>query len=105
MKKVIGIGLAALLVSAVIVRGVSAQATSDIVGTWEMTTVSPEGERPNTMVVTKDGETLKGVAKSPNGELAYDKVEVKGSDVTIVLTISYNGSPMVITYVGKIDKA
>ena len=84
---------------------VQAQNTPDIAGSWALTTTSPEGENTNTMVVTKEGDTLKAVAKSPQGERAYDSIELKGSDVTIVLTISYNSSPMVITYSGKVDGA
>ncbi len=69
-----------------------------------MTTNSPEGTTTNTMIVSKDGDKLKAVAKSERGERAYDNVEVQGSKVTIVLTIIYNGSEMVITYTGQIEK-
>jgi hypothetical protein len=78
--------------------------TADLVGTWEVTTVSPEGTRTHTMVVSKDGDGLKAVAKSPNGERPYDSAELKGTAVTLVLTISYNGAPMVITYTGRLDQ-
>jgi hypothetical protein len=78
--------------------------TANIVGTWEVTTISPEGTRTHTMVVTKDGDGLKAVAKGANGELPYDTVELKGTAVTLVLTISYNGAPLVITYTGKLDQ-
>jgi hypothetical protein len=98
----ITIGIALLLQTGAV--RLSAQGGSDIVGTWDMTTVSPEGDRPNTMVVTKEGDKLKAVAKSERGERPYDSIEVKGSDVTIVLTIDYNGTPMIITYSGKVDK-
>src|SRR5262245_47293970 len=76
----------------------------DIVGTWEMTTNSPEGTTINTMIVSNSDGKLKAIAKSERGERPYDSVEVQGSNVTIVLTITYQGSPMVITYSGKIDK-
>ena len=98
---VIAVGIALLVAPS---RLASAQNTADIVGTWDFTTNSPEGERTSTMVVSKDGEKLKAVAKGPAGERPYDSVEVKGNAVTMVLTISYNGSPMVITYVGKVDE-
>lgn len=78
--------------------------SQDIVGTWEMTTVTPEGDRPNTMIVSKEGDKLKAVAKSAQGERPYDSVELKGNAVTIVLTIDFQGTPMVITYTGQIDK-
>ena len=76
----------------------------DIVGTWEVTTNSPEGTTTNTMVVSSVDGKLKAVARSERGERPYDSVEVQGNNVTIVLTITYQGNPMVITYSGKIDK-
>src|ERR1043165_9612862 len=78
---------------------------ADIVGTWEMTTNSPEGTTMNEMVVSKDGDKLRALARSERGQRPYDSLEVSGNKVTIVLTIDYQGSPMVITYTGKIDKA
>jgi hypothetical protein len=69
-----------------------------------MTTNSPEGDRTNTMIVTREGGTLKATARSDAGERAYDSVEMKGSAVTIVLTISFQGNPMIITYSGTVDK-
>jgi len=82
---------------------VSAQ-SAEIVGTWEMTTNSPEGTRSNMMIVTKDSAAFKAVAKSERGERAYDSVQVEGTKVTIVLTIDYQGTAMVITYTGRMDK-
>ena len=51
----------------------------------------------------EDGK-LKAFGKSPQGERPYDSVNVEGSKITLVVTISYNGTPMVITYSGTIDK-
>lgn len=76
--------------------------TSRAVGTWDFTTQSPEGETKSTMVISEEGGTLKAVAKSERGERPYDSVAVDGSKITLVLTISYNGSPMVITYNGTL---
>ena len=95
----------ALALLAVPVRTLALQNDADVVGTWDFTTNSPEGERTSTMVVSKDGDKLKAVAKGPAGERPYDSIELKGNAITVVLTISYNGSPMIITYVGKVDGA
>src|SRR5262245_55779089 len=100
-RKLFVFGVVALLLFCVAVRGAQ---NVDIVGTWEMTTNSPEGTTMNTMVVSNIDGKLKAVAKSERGERQYDSVEVQGNNVTIVLTITYQGSPMVITYSGKIDK-
>jgi hypothetical protein len=74
------------------------------VGTWDLTTISPEGEFKSTLVVREEGGKLVAVGKSAQGERPYDSIAVEGNKVTMVVTISYNGSPMVITYNGKIDK-
>ena len=74
------------------------------VGTWDLTTVSPEGEFKSTLVVREEGGKLVAVGKSAQGERPYDSIAVEGSKITMVVTISYNGSPMVITYSGKVDK-
>jgi hypothetical protein len=55
------------------------------------------------MEVTQDGDTFKAVVKGDGGQLPYDKVTLKGSDVTLVLTIDFQGSPMTITYSGVVD--
>ena len=34
-----------------------------------------------------------------------DSIAVEGNKITLVITISYNGTPMIITYNGKIDGA
>lgn len=80
-----------------------AQNNADVVGSWEFTTQSPEGERTNTMVISRDGDKLKAVAKGAQGERPYDGIDVKGDAITVQLTINYNGSPMVIVYSGKVD--
>jgi hypothetical protein len=74
-----------------------------IVGEWDVTTVSPQGETTNLMVVSRDGEALKAVAKSEAGELPYDSIALTGNTVTFVLTIDFQGSPMIITYTGGLD--
>ena len=55
------------------------------------------------MVIREEAGSLKAVAKGERGERAYDSIHVEGNKITLVLTISYNGSPMTITYTGTID--
>lgn len=101
MKTVLRVILGAVLVMSFV--GV-ASAQNVAVGTWSFTTISPEGETKSTLVISEDGGKLKAVAKSERGERAYDSVALEGNKITLVLTISYNGSPMTITYNGTIDK-
>lgn len=74
----------------------------EVFGEWELTTLSPVGESTNTVEFRKDGETVKALAKSPQGERPYDSVSVDGAKVTLVLTIDYQGQPMTITYMGTV---
>ena len=74
----------------------------DVVGEWELTTVSPVGENTNTVEFKKDGETIKAFAKGPQGERAYDSTAVEGDKVTLVMTIDFQGQPMTITYSGTV---
>jgi hypothetical protein len=74
------------------------------IGTWAVTTISPEGEFKSTLVIREEGGKLVAVGKSAQGERPYDSVAVEGEKITLVITIDYNGSPMVITYMGKLGK-
>ncbi len=88
---------------AILLSASAAHAQQAALGTWDLTTISPEGEFKSVMEIRMDGDRLVAVGKSPQGERKYDSVAVEGSNLTMVITIDYNGSPMVITYVGKID--
>ena len=101
MLKVIRVLVAVL---GLVVSASSALAQKPGVGTWALTTISPEGEFKSTLVVREEGGKLVAVGKSAQGERPYDSIAVDGSKITLVVTISYNGSPMVITYNGTIDK-
>ncbi|HKT79978.1 MAG TPA: hypothetical protein VJP86_07130 [Vicinamibacterales bacterium] len=78
-------------------------AAPEVAGDWNVTTISPQGETTNLMVVSREGDALKAVAKSDLGELPYDSFAVTGSSVKFVLTIDFQGSPMIITYTGTSD--
>jgi hypothetical protein len=99
MKSAIRIAVAALLLS----LPALSSAQNKALGSWDFTTISPEGTFPSQLVIRDEGGKLVAVGKSPNGERPYDSVEVKDSKITLVITISYNGSPMVITYNGQVS--
>ncbi len=90
---------------ALVLSAATAFAQNAALGTWDFTTLSPEGEFKSVMEVRQEGDKLVAIGKSPQGERPYDSVAVEGNKITLVITISYNGSPMTITYTGKIDGA
>lgn len=99
MKSAVRIALAALFLSV----SSLASAQSKALGAWDLTTISPEGTFASQLVIRDEGGKLIAVGKSDRGERPYDSVEVNGSKITLVITISYNGSPMTITYNGQIS--
>lgn len=90
---------------AVFVTAASAQAQNAAIGTWDLTTVSPVSETKSVLEIRQEGGKLVAVGKSAQGERKYDSAVIEGSTVTLVITVAYEGSPMVITYTGKIDGA
>lgn len=90
---------------AMFVTVAAAQAQNAAIGTWNLTTVSPVSETKSVLEIRQEGDKLVAVGKSAQGERPYDKVTVDGANITLVITVTYEGSPMVITYTGKIDKA
>lgn len=98
--------LAVLLLTA---APLSAQAPAppppDLIGEWTLTTVSPIGENSNTVEFRREDDALKAYAKAPTGpgERPYDRTALDGRELTLVLTIDFQGAPMVITYVGTVS--
>ncbi len=101
MKKLVMTALALLL--CVASPFAQAPAAPDVLGEWDLTTISPVGENTNTVEFKKDGDAIKAVAKSPQGERPYDSTAVEGNKVTLVLTIDFQGQPMTITYMGTVS--
>jgi len=74
------------------------------VGSWDLTTDTPQGARTGNLVIKKDGDKLTGMMKGQRGELPLNSVAVTGSDIKFVYTVQFNGQDLVITYTGKIEK-
>ncbi len=97
--------LAALVLALVVVAtGVVAHAQNIAIGEWDFTTESPVSTTKSVLVIRQEGDKVVAFGKSPAGERKYDSIEVKDQAITMVITIQYEGSPMVITYVGEITK-
>jgi hypothetical protein len=77
-----------------------AQAQKAAIGSWDITVVSPVSETKSVLIIKEEAGALTAIAKSDQGERAYDKIAVDGAKITMVL---YEGSPMVITYTGTVE--
>jgi|SRR5678815_58523 hypothetical protein len=97
------LAMTCLLFALLVAMPLAQAAAPDYLGEWDLTTNSPVGETTNTVEFRKDADGLKAIAKSPQGERPYDSVAVEGDKITLVLTIDYQGQPMVITYSGTIS--
>ncbi len=95
--------LTVLASAAAAARPLALQAAS-VVGSWDVTIDSPQGQRTVVMVIKRDGEKFTGAMKSPQGERPLDSVAVKGDEITFVMTRQVQGQDLVMTYKGKIAK-
>lgn len=94
MKKILLSISASLLFVLTSANFVSAQTVS---GDWDVTVVSPQGERTMKVTFTQEGETLKGSM----GPLPVSG-SVKGSDVMIKYTVKFQDNDLPITMTGKL---
>jgi hypothetical protein len=101
MVKVVRVLLATVVL---MVAALALHAQSPALGSWDMTVVSPLSETKSTLIVREEAGKLVAIAKSDQGERPLDKIAVDGTKITMVITISYEGSPMVITYTGDVEK-
>jgi len=98
MKKLFPLGLAVLLVSAMVMAAV------DVTGDWDMTVKSPRGDRTSTISFTQTDENLAVKTTGMGGQEVTGTGTVKGNDIewTIVRTRP-DGTEMKIVYKGKIE--
>jgi hypothetical protein len=101
MKRFLVFGSAATIL---FVASIAFSQSTSVVGSWDLLTKSPAGDRPSLLVIKQEGGKLMAAAKGPQGERPYDSIALTGSDIKFVLTIQYNGADMVLTYTGKVDK-
>ena len=94
MKKILLSISASLLFVLTCASFASAQS---VAGDWDVTVVSPQGERTMKVTFTQDGENLKGSM----GPLPVTGT-VKGSDVTLKYTVKFQDNDLPITMTGKL---
>ncbi|HKG21199.1 MAG TPA: hypothetical protein VKC34_04815 [Blastocatellia bacterium] len=103
MKRIFGPGLALALLCAVAALA-NAQGGANVGGEWDMTINSPQGSNKVLLKLKQEGDKLSGTVKNARGESPLTSAAIKGNDVTLVMTIQYQGGDMVITYTGKAEK-
>jgi len=93
----------ALVAVTLLVPAVAAQAQTSALGTWAVTTSSPQGDTQSVVEIREVDGKVVAIGKGANRERPYDSVSVNGTRIELVVTISFNGSPMVITYTGRVE--
>ncbi|HEV8485982.1 MAG TPA: hypothetical protein VGV87_20735 [Blastocatellia bacterium] len=102
MKRFLAFGSAATILFVASIA--LAQSSPSVVGSWDLVTKTPSGDRPALVVIKQEGGKLSAVAKSPQGERPYESMSLTGNDIKFVMTIQFQGADMVLTYTGKVDK-
>jgi len=104
MKRILGsvFVLTVLILSVAQARPLPPQA--GVVGAWDITIESPQGQNKAVLALKKDGDKLTGMLKSPRGERPLESVALAGSDITFVMKASVQGQDMIFTYKGKVEK-
>jgi hypothetical protein len=92
--------LFALAVS--IAAPVLAQAPLSLGGDWDVTIQSPQGTNTVLVTITQEGDKVKGLFKSPLGELPFAGT-LTGNELKFNFTFPVDGQPMVITMTGKVE--
>lgn len=89
--------------TAVVLTSAVAAQSPNVVGTWDITIDSPQGQNKAMLVIKKDGDKLSGAMKSARGERPIESVALTGNDVSFVMKANVQGQEMVFTYKGKVE--
>jgi len=100
MKKIMSFALIIAL-SSVAALAQAAQ-TADVKGDWDMTVVTPRGDRTSSMIIVQDGEKIKVTMTSSRGESTGEGT-VKGGDIEWSVTRTTPQGDMTMTYKGKVN--
>jgi len=75
-----------------------------VVGTWDITIDSTQGQNKAMLIIKKDGDKLSGAMKGARGERPIESVALTGNDITFTMKANVQGQDMVFTYKGKVEK-
>lgn len=96
--------LCAALITLVVLTSAVARQSPNVVGTWDITIDSPQGQNKAMLVIKKDADKLSGAMKSARGERPIESVALTGNDITFVMKANVQGQDMVFTYKGKVEQ-
>ena len=82
--------------------GQMAAQSSLIAGEWDAAMNTPGGVRNFKIIFKVDGEKLTGTVKRADGDLPLQGT-IKGSDLSFVYTIQYNGHDLEMDMTGKVS--
>ncbi len=72
-------------------------------GTWKLSIVSPQGAREATATLSQDGESVSGALQMGFGSATISSGKISGNDLTLELTMDFNGRSVPGKLSGKID--
>jgi len=75
-------------------------ASSALVGTWELTTVSQQGTRTNTLKIKDD---MTGTYTARDNEMPITDLSVEGDQVSFKVTMKFNEQEFPMEFKGKLD--
>jgi hypothetical protein len=99
MKNILFAGFFAF--SFTLILAASASAQKSVAGEWDAVFNTPGGPQPLKLALKVDGEKLTGTAKRSRGDVQLTGT-IKGDDISFAYSIDYNGSPVTITFTGKV---
>ena len=75
----------------------------DVTGDWEMTTVSPRGERTSTVHFEQDGEKITVTMEGRQGDEITGEGTIQGNAIEWTISRSTPRGDMTMTYEGTVD--
>ena len=104
-KRALLLSLTMVLATASSAAAQAAPARPDILGKWEFTVTSPQGDNAMTVTFARADGALTGTAASQMGELNLVDVMLAGSDLSFAMRIEANGQTLDIPFKGKVTGA
>lgn len=74
-----------------------------VTGTWNLTVESPQGAVAITADLRHEGETISGAVTSPFGQSTISSGSVSGNEVRFTLSVEIQGTPMLVTFAGRVE--